>query len=210
MTESNNCHDGRSFFSKSDLKQSVHEARLNLLEALGTPRALSLAICYRLGEYDALYHLLSEPFTLGLGSSKLSAADTADLCRINLQTHALFSKADDLPPMAGLEEEALKGFLQCEEDNRETNVRFLTNQVRSDLIFTTSMLISQTLGKFDINRAYRDIRFGPGVSSTCRGLSATIAHKLESPLQCTPRAVRHVVKALESDFQYLYCLKNSI
>lgn len=209
MTESNNRYDSGNSFSKLDLKKSVYTVRLNLLEALGTPRALSLAICYRYGEYETLYDLLSEPFTLGIGSSTICAADTADIYRVNLQTNALFSKADDLPPIPGLEDEALEGFLQCEKANRETNVRFLTNQVRSDLIFTTSMLISQTLGKFDIDRAHRDIRFGPGVSSTCRGLSATIAHKLESPLQCTPRAAKHLVKALESDFQYLYCLKNS-
>lgn len=209
MTKSNNCHDGSIFFSKQDLKKSVKQTRMNLLEALGSSRALSLAICYRYSAFSELYSLLSESFTLGTGSGRLFPSDCADSVRINLQSHALFSKADDLPPLPGLEDEALKGFLQCEEFNRETNIRFLTNQVRSDLIFTTGLLISQTLGKFDTARAYRNVRFGPGVSSTCRGLSATIAHKLESPLQCTPRASVHLVKALESDFQYLYCLKNS-
>lgn len=184
----------------------LFNVRLDILEALNIPHSLALALCYKYGEFDELYRLLGEPLPLN-GHGNLTPYENISEYRAFFQANALFSKADDLPPLPGLAEKALQDFLDCEKHNRETNIRFLCKEVNSPLIYQTSRLLAEILGEHSELDMAQNLRFGPGVSSSCRGLKATIAHKLEADIICTPRSLPIVERTFRHFFQYYYNLK---
>lgn len=184
----------------------LFEVRLDILEALKLPHSLALALCYKYGEFDELYRLLGEPLPLDGKENQMPYENISEY-RAFFQANALFSKADDLPPLSGLAEKALQDFLDCEKHNRETNTRFLCKEVSSPLIYQTSRLLSEILGEHSELDMAQNLRFGPGVSSSCRGSMATIAHKLEADITCTPRSLPIVERTFRHFFQYYYRLK---
>lgn len=189
----------------SDSATTFRECRLDLLEALNIPHALSLAICYRYECWDELYRLCKLSDTMvpwGFPCRTISYE------RAFLQANALFSKADDLPEIPHLDEKAIVSFLECEAKNLETNIRFLTGAVSSPLIYKTGQVINDILGDFSNLMFCQGFRFGPGASSTCRGLSTTIVDKLESDIHCTPRAYAHLEQGFRHFFQFYYSLQN--
>lgn len=188
------------------LTDIVYNARMNILEALSIPHSLALAITLRYSEYSELYRLLGEPLPLECRMNQLPYENISEY-RAYFQANALFSKADDLPPQEGLAEKALQDFLDCETLNRETNTRFLLREVSSPLIYTTSRLIADCLGNYSEMDMAQNLRFGPGVSSNCRGSMATLAHKLEADISCTPRSFDIVERTFKHFFQYYHRLK---
>lgn len=189
----------------TSLSKTLQECRFNLLEALNTPHSVALSICYRYEQYDELYNLLKR--TVPLYSDGSSPYENINNMRAFFQANALFSKSDDLPAIDGLEEAAIHSFFECEEANSETNKRFLLGQVSSPLIYRTNQILIDLLGDFSELDYAQNLRFGPGSSSTCRGLSATLAHKLESDILCTPRSQEILDRTFRHFYQYYYRLK---
>lgn len=79
---------------------------------------------------------------------------------------------------------ALRKFLLMEEKCRDTNQRLILSPGKSDLdaiIHRAQRLIHRCLGyDLDVIELLDSGRFGPGSSYSCRGRSATPAHKFES------------------------------
>lgn len=188
------------------LSHVFKDARLLILEALDQPHALALALTYKYDQFDELYRLLGEPLPLD-AKGNLTPYENISEYRAFFQANALFSKADDLPALMGLTEKALQDFLDCEQLNKETNIRFLTRAVSSPLIYQTSRVVADILGDYSELDMAQNLRFGPGVSSSCRGSMATLAHKLEADITCTPRSHEIVERTFKHFFQYYYRLK---
>ena len=183
---------------------TLRECRIDILEALAIPHSLSLAICYRYEQWDELYALLKAADTMTtLGGFPCR---TISYERAFLQANALFSKADDLPEVEQLDEQAIVSFIECESKNRETNIRFHTREVPSPLIYKTQQVIAEILGDFSMLDWSQNLRFGPGASSTCRGDFTTIVDKLASEIHCTPRAFEHLENGFKHFFQFYYSL----
>lgn len=189
-----------------NLSDVTNDVRLLILEALDLPHSLALCMCLKYNQFDELYRLLGEPLPLDAKKNLLPYESISEY-RAFFQANALFSKADDLPALPGLAEKALQDFLDCEQLNRETNIRFLTKAVSSPLIYQTSQIITDILGNYSELDMAQNLRFGPGVSSSCRGSMATLAHKLEADITCTPRSREIVERTFKHFFQYYYLLK---
>lgn len=179
---------------------TLRECRLDLLEALAIPYSLALAICLRYEQWDELYKLLDNNDSC-VCTSRVVPSRVISYERAFLQAKALFSKADDLPEIPGLEEEAITSFFGCEAKNKHTNNRILRREVSSPLLYRMSVLLSEILGEFSELIWAQYFRFGPGVSSTCRGSRSTILHKLYSHIECTPEALPLVRRGFEHFFQ---------
>lgn len=182
---------------------TIRDCRLDILEALNTNYSLALAICYRYNEWSELYRLLGNNDTLA-DTSWVFPDRKISKERAFLQAKALFSKSDDLPEIPLLEEDALKSFFDCEAKNKETNNRILFGEISSPLVYRTNVILTQILGEFSELEWAQYFRFGPGVSSTCRGLHSTILHKLESKIECTPEALPMVRRGFKHFFQYYH------
>lgn len=167
---------------QSCLEGILPDVCLDVLEGLGTSRALSIAIAYRSGSlYDENQHLLDiQP----------SAFDSAHAYWSDAQAIALFKKNMLLSTSsANLSDECVVRFFEIESINKATNLSLAArkNFRANSLIYNVSRIIERVIGLSPPVDRYRPL-FGPGSTYTLPANQATVADKLDCQLDATPLA----------------------
>jgi len=166
---------------------------LDLLEALGSPVALGLAIRIR---YESCLDLPSvHPYDY----------NDIEAYRIDAQAKALLSKAD-LPYGLSSEQKAqaaLDAFLESERCNLRTNLSFISyhagehNFMFERILHRARFIMSSILGEFNFGEL-KTIRFGPGATTSLRARDCHLASKVMRRPHVTPTCSHMFEKLIES------------
>lgn len=179
---------------------------LDLLEALGTSRALALAIAFR-------YNKLSENLDL-LETVPSSYRDAHSLWS-DSQAIAIFKKnlylqGEGFKDSQTLHNESIERFHDLERVNAETNHRLALEKTFFDvsLIEQTKRIIRSVLGDQPPLDRYRPM-FGPGSTFLLPSARSTIADKLDNHIDATPHALIYLSEAkLASPRLFNYFVNN--
>lgn len=171
-------------------QKDVRSVALALYDGIKTPVALALRTALASGDVHTI------------ATAKISPADYSDPDAYYLDACAV-SFLKKFEGLSGLgsstldpEAAAKASFYEAESRNRSTNERFsrvAKGQSRLsaeefDIISRARCIISDALGKAPRVSALKP-KFGPGVTSTCKGDSVTIADKLLAIPECTVDAL---------------------
>lgn len=175
----------RSYGSRPILRKDALETTLalcqSLLEEIDTPRALTISLLIRHGEWDQL--------ALGVPISAASYLDAQSFF-LDYQATQLLVKADFLPTSFDRKAAALVRFESAESLCRETNRRFryravdvgLNGPLSFDgLLSETRKTIHKILGRFPHEKLLDSCRWGPGATTSIRNPRTSVYEKyLES------------------------------
>lgn len=174
-----------------------HRCIRSFLEALGTPRALSVWLLFSTGEHSQLVSLTCDPN----GYSVFEA----EKFRLDYAATRLLSKCADLTTGINTKEVAIAQAEMAEAQCASTNTRFreLRSGLVKDPLYNTigvaAFRISNILGpcpeSFD---EFVEVGWSPGRTSSCYGDELSGVHKYTGQLDCTPSAfgiVRNYVNA---------------
>lgn len=170
--------------TSASMVKLLSETTMDLLELIGTPRSLALAISYRTSSYRSV-----DPILLGDPSTY-----SVDRYRRDSQAVALFKKSTYLDESDDLDANAVKGFLSIEAELKiynQTKNSFDANGI----FYTASRIIRKILGKVP---EYEDLKvsFTSGATFSRTVDNATIADKISGQLDVTTHALPHLLKWL--------------
>lgn len=162
---------------------------LDLLEQIGTSRALSLAISFRASDYvtvdpDLLEVDFDSRTTLGY--------------KLDAQAAALFKKSMYLKSEYNLAERAIDNFFVVEEEIRDFNISKKDDPFYVSTIYTASRIMRNILGHVP-EMSDLKVSFTPGSTYTLRAGNATLAAKLSERLDVTTHAMPYLLSWLGSD-----------
>ncbi|DAD50836.1 TPA_asm: RNA-directed RNA polymerase [ssRNA phage SRR5466725_17] len=159
------------------LSTAVVESTLRVCEGAATPRALTVAILLRYGEWDQLVSLRVDPMRYDHAESYYRDAVVTELLR----------KVQGLPLTVNLHEEAIKSFFESEAQCYRTNERLspyleggshpLYDERIGRIVRAARKKMTQIIGRPEkTNQGH----FGPGATFADRGANTTVAHKMSS------------------------------
>lgn len=169
------------------LRSVLPEIYIDLLEALGSSRALALALTYKNKCLANNLHLLE---------IDINGYSDAHHLWLDLQAIAIFkknlylNKDDGFSDEKQLHDESVERFHDLESVNAETNRRLTFEKTFFDvsLIEETKRIIRKVLGDQPPRDRYRP-EFGPGSTFSLPAALSTIADKLDSHIDATPHAL---------------------
>lgn len=166
--------------------QCLQEVVLQLLEDLGSPRCLTVALMVRYGEFGQLVNLTVTP------AHYLNAYDFF----VDIQATDLLRKCADLDTGIDRRKAAVESFLSSERECARTNVRFdrhihngpfedLSEVRVHDFLIRVKKTVEEILGSLP-----RELqpRHGPGATYQDRGRKITAPDKMASQPTCTKSA----------------------
>lgn len=178
--------------TRTGLSSVLPTLYLDLLEALGTSRALALAITLR---YNSL------PENLGLLETVPSSYVDAHSLWLDSQAIAIFKKnlylqGTGFKDAKTLHNESIERFHDLERVNALTNHRLTFEKTFFDvsLIEETKRIIRTVIGDKPPLDRYRPM-FGPGSTFLLPAARSTIADKLDSQIDATPHALIYLAEA---------------
>jgi len=169
------------------MREDLHEYVLSSMEALSCPRALTLAILARYGEWEAIVTMDLNPALYAEPESYLRAA----------QAHAFLAKLPDIP-MSGPDERRAaaiakwrQGELECARSNARLTPYLYNGPFQSlseiriaEFFSDVKKLVKTTLGR---PPTLIEGRFGPG-STVSDGYGSVVPDKISSVPTYTPHA----------------------
>lgn len=168
-----------------ELSRDVESVVFRLLEDLGTPRALSVAILMRNGCWDQLANLDIDP------------KHYLDAHRFWLDSQAtnILRKYKELPTSYDREADAEKLFYSCEAQCFRTNRRLyplvdeVLNPYNQEGVLPFVRKVRTIVARW-LAHCPDDVlgRFGPGATYADKGNRATVPHKMSSEPTFTPDA----------------------
>lgn len=170
------------------LPLDLRDIILAMCEGIGSPRALTVSLMVRHGEWDSLASLRTDP-------SHYSDSDS--LLGDNLVTE-LLRKCEDLPTTFDRKAASEDLFVKCELQCYRSNRRLERLLFPSDYVMTAAdararstferarKIVSEVLGPFP----FRSLngKFGPGATFADKGGRSTIPDKMSSEPTFTPSA----------------------
>lgn len=159
---------------------------LDILEGLGTSRALALAITYRYDSFFENLHLLE----IAPNSYRDAHHLWSDSQAIALFKKNLYLKGKGFKDERILHDESVERFHDLERVNAETNHRLTFEKTFFDvsLIEQVKRIIRSVLGDQPPLDRYRP-EFGPGSTFSLPAARSTIADKLDNHIDATPHAL---------------------
>jgi hypothetical protein len=162
----------------------------SLCENIGSPRALSVWLLIKYGEWNELLRLTCDP------NNYLDAKSFGD----DYQVTAMLQKNPRLPTGIDLEKAALDKFWEMEQTCAETNKRFQEfyegrispSREVSRCLEKAQRHISRILGPLSRSKlsfAERNMRFGPGATTSLSGVVTQGKKYSRRTLDVTPRAL---------------------
>lgn len=176
---------------KTGLRSVLPNLYLDLLEALGTSRALALAIAAR---HNAIFENLDlfdvDPIGYRDAHSYWADAQSVAIFKKNLYLKG-YKTSDEL------HSESIERFFDLEEINRENTLRISSLKSFKDvsLIERVRRIITDTLGFRPPSDRYRPM-FGPGATFTLPACQSTIADKLCNSIDATPHALIYLQECI--------------
>lgn len=160
------------------------------LSSLCCPRALTILIMVRSGEFDQV---------VSMGFNPLDYNDV-ESARCSLLATELLRKHEDLPTSFNREQIARESFLAAEQQCLETNLRLTTRNACVDLLFVAQRKISEVLGSFDAEEMFELGGWGPGSTLYIKRASASIPNKFRQKQELTPRLFRVLNRCFSAYF----------
>lgn len=167
------------------------EAVQKLAKAFDTPRALTVSLLVKYGEWDQLLDLTTNP----------NYYDNAGDFATDYQITSILQKNPRLPVTHNRREVALRKFYAAEHRCAETNARirefYATNGFHSSddtrLILRIQHIIQKILSAYpsayDLRFAEQNMSFGPGATTSCSGVVTQGSKYKHRVLDCTPPLV---------------------
>ena len=182
------------FVKQHDIDGSTVSLVQRILNAMDTPRSLAVWLLFRDGEHAQLVDLECDPSTY---------VDAALFAK-DYQATKLLSKANFLRGLPSPREKAELKFFESEEACRATNRR-VVSIIRGNspagihaIIHRTIQLVASVLGEVPHEDILDSCGWGPGVSSSCKGVRTTGYDKFTSKPEVTPELLpvaHHVLNA---------------
>lgn len=169
---------------QGDLRSTLPQVYLDLLEALGTSRALSLAICFRNNAiFENLELLDVDPHGYRDAHSYWADAQSVAIFKKNLYLKGYKTSEQ-------LHSESITKFFDLEEINRKNTLNILSLNSFKDvsLIEEVKRIIKNVLGLRPPSARYEPM-FGPGSTFLLPACQATLADKLDNSIDATPHAL---------------------
>lgn len=171
---------------------------MSYLRSLDCPRALTIWIMYSSGEHKQLAEL----------ECRVCDYDGLDSFHAAYLATSFLSKWSGLSTGKDLEAEAFASFLDAEQRCSESNDRLERLDIPErdvlTVLYRAREKISRLLG--DRSVAMEEIislcRFGPGVTTTCKGAWTNVHNKLRSLPECTPLFDRVFSPAYNAEVDY--------
>lgn len=170
---------------------------LSLCATIGTPRALTVSLLAKNGEWDQL---------VGLKPYYASCASPEHFAQDYLVT-SLVRKSQNLPLAVDRRKEALHRFYSGEESCRRVNERYMNeNPPEPSWLRKTRNIISSVLGPlkssdvresqarksgFPLDRIIALAKHGPGAAVGLKGTGSVVSDKYDTIPTCTPRLARY-------------------
>ena len=180
--------------NRTGLRSVLPEFYIDVLEAIGTPRALSLAICYRSKELFSNTHLLD-----------IDPVNYVDFraYRADAQSVAIFKKNSMLTQGKTQEElhrESIKRFFELEEINRQTNLHIASLKSFRDvsLLERVKRIIEQVLGCRPPTLSSFKPLWSKGSTFSLPAKQSTVADKLDNNIDATPHALIYFSEVFEA------------
>lgn len=163
------------------------EATQKLAREFGTPRALTVSLLVKYGEWDQLLELSTNPLHY----------DDAGSYATDYQITAMLQKNPRLPCNHNKRDVALRKFYEAEQLCAETNRRFRESYERNSfgstesdrLILRIQHLIQKILSAYptkqDLEWAELSMAFGPGATTSCSGVVTQGSKYKQRVLDCT-------------------------
>lgn len=170
------------------LRSILPDVYIDLLEAINTPRALALAICFKNKELFSNTHL----FDLDINNYVCVHAYRADA-----QSVAVFKKNSMLtqgPTQEDLHRDSIKTFFVLEEINRQNNLALVSLKNFKDvsLIERVKRIIGQVIGSQPNSLKNFKPLWSKGSTFSLPANSSTIADKLDNNIDATPHAAIYI------------------
>lgn len=171
------------------LDQETKHLALRILTAIGTPRALSVAILVRYEEWEQIAKLALNP---------VDYADSQSYF-LDAQAFCLLKKAKFLPvKREELEKRAIEGWYACEQlcfaTNRRVNPYLsglgLIDEWLESYIRRVRGKIHEWIGARPGPLSRMDIRFGPGATMSDPSRSCTVPDKMTSRVTLTSGSIK--------------------
>lgn len=173
---------------------AFREVVLSLCERINTPRALSVWLCFKYNNHEALVNLTTDTAVWDTERFMLDYFITEYLTKYK----ALKISRD--PKSVALEKWRLSEVL-C----RETNMRFRSEQLRpttgrvSSIIFGAQRKIAAVLGTLHMPLVLADCKWGPGATADLRREEAALDTKISGTISVTAQALPFIRAVLEAD-----------
>lgn len=178
---------------RGGLRSTLPLVYLDLLEALGTSRALALAISYR---HNALFENLDllEVDPHGYRDAHSYWADAQSVAIFKKNLHLKGYKTSD-----ELHSDSILRFFHLEEINRRNNLDLYSLKSFRDvsLIERVKRIIIKVLGYRPPSDRYRPM-FGPGSTYLLPACQSTIADKLDNSIDATPHALIYLQECMSA------------
>lgn len=146
------------------------------LTSLNCPRALSVLILLKYGEFDQIVSLGFKP----------QDYDSVESARDALQATELLRKHADLPTSIDRATVAYESFCSAEQHCKATNDRLLANNSRASLLFAVSRKIADVLSDFDFEEFVESSGWGPGSTLFIKRSRASAAAKFRQKHEFSP------------------------
>lgn len=173
------------FHNRVGLRSILPEFYIDVLEAIGTPRALALAICYRNKELFSNTHLLDV--------NPINYVDV-HAYRADAQSVAIFKKNAMLTQgksQDDLHRESITRFFELEEINRQNNLNIVSLKSFKDvsLIERVKRIVEQVLGRRPPSLSLFQPLWSKGSTFSLPANKSTVADKLDNNIDATPHAL---------------------
>ncbi len=162
------------------------------LIALDCPRALTVEILFRYGEFSQIVNLSFDPFSY----------NNCEDARNALQATEFLRKHEDLPTNIDKSSVAFTGFHKAEEVCRVTNERIFKSKTCAKYLLGISRQINRVLRDFDANEFLDSSGWGPGSTLGIRRRDATPANKFRSESELTQPLFTLIKPWFESQFPH--------
>lgn len=172
----------------SHVGRNVREIVLRLCEDAATPRAITVALMLRHGEWDQLASLEVDPLSY----------DCPDKLRRDAAVTSLLRKCQDLPTTIDRRAKAIESFWGSERQCYQSNERlspylFGGGDERVDrVIRSMRKKVARILGP--VPDFLTEARFGPGATYADKGTLATVPDKMSSRPTLTPSSFPHLLE----------------
>lgn len=176
------------------LSSVLPDVYIDLMEAIGTPRSLALAICFKNKQLFQNSHLLD-----------VTPSNYVEIhsYRADAQSVAVFKKNAMLTQGKSQDElhsESIVRFFELEEINRQNNLRLasLKNFKDVSLLERVKRIIESVLGHQAIDFSSFAPLWSKGSTYSLPASTATIADKLDNNIDATPHALIYVQSVYEA------------